>query len=337
MSLPTNKQKVREEIIKRIIEKGENKNMVQEKKPKKQTVKRARSGLDRLNITKENYQSIAGGSKGDTQQGVSNESIEAKIKETIISEIPKLIKNGSIDIKSLIGGNGGVNQPIASDNQLFSIMDVLNKSLQANNGNQQQNQPNMNADIIKALYTELQKVMNQQQQKGNDNMLLAYLLKQKESGNSDVLTTMLGHLFQQNANFQNALMNLQFNSNQPQQDPQDKLMKNFNFFRKVTGDNRAKNEKEMDYSLRKDEMVLKEQSRQDLMNREERAIIRDDKKSEMILNMGSNVLNKIVGDNLSTFVGDMFNVSSKKGKGKRRGRRTETESEPFDPSLLDEL
>ncbi len=57
ISKTPHKQKVREEMIRRLVE-GENNNMVQEKKNK--PVRRARSGLEGLNKTKDNFEELLG-------------------------------------------------------------------------------------------------------------------------------------------------------------------------------------------------------------------------------------------------------------------------------------
>ncbi len=247
-----------------------------------------------------------------------------------------MIKDGTIDINSLIGNNGGVNQPVGSTLPFMKMLDVLNMAQNNNNGNN--NNPNNQFTQLKQML-ELMQLMNQQQQpRGNDNMLMAYLLKQKESNNVLPMLTQMMQLTEKAQNYRMEALMSQLNSGQPQENPMNIFMKGIDFSDKRTGDARAKTKDEMDYDLRRHEIVVKEQGRLDMLNREERQIERDDKKSKSILDIGGVVLDKIVGDNLSTFVGDLFSMSSKSNNpSRRRGRKQKEPEEKFDVSFLDDL
>jgi len=165
---------------------------------------------------------------------------------------------------------------------------------------------------------------------------MANLIKQNNpQSNDNVTATLINNLFQQNQNTQNALMNImRGSSGQPQIDPDDRLIKSMNLVKEIQGEQRVRTKDELDFGLKKQELVLKESARQDMLDREERAIIREDEKSENILGIGKIVLDKVIGNGVGNLLQDVMSV--KTPKGKRRGRAEQPKNTEYDLSLLDD-
>jgi len=347
------KEDIENKIKKKIIKKLIDDNKMPEKKKKKAPIKRVGSGLDRLNKTKESFESISsGGYKVDNTERTTDkyappEEIRNLIKGVFQQELPKLIREGSIDIKSLLGNNGGINRPIGSNNELMKMMDILSTRYQSNQSNNVNNATNPFEQLKQTI--ELARLMNPQQNSGGNNiqeLLLTYLLKQKDSPSNNAIGSivpLITQLMQMNEKANNyrleALLN-QIGSGQPSEPPEEKLMKSFEFYRALTGDNRQRTKDEMEFDLKRQELILREKARQDLLDREERQTQREDAKSERILSMGGVVLDKIVGNGLGNLVGDLMSAKGEKRKGNKKGSRRGRTSEPeenFDFSLLDDL
>jgi len=214
----------------------------------------------------------------------------------------------------------GVNQPI-HNTELLKMADLIG----INQGNNQGN--NKDSGLI-----ELQKMKLMKE-------LFSPQPQQKPESMNNALVNTFGEMYksltQQNQQYLVMAINeMKSGQGQPQIDPEDRLMKHYEFFRNVTGDQRQKSDIEMKYGLEREKLVLAEQSRQDMLNREERAIEREDKKSERILGMGGVVLEKILGNGVGALINDV--MVAKGGKGKRRGRAKQTPNAVYAPSLLDE-
>ncbi len=272
---------------------------------------------------------------------------------------------------NMMGGQNNNNNSGGNDmGQLYFMITMMNmmnqngnQKNQNSNGNNQQNQPNLNADIIKAIYAELQNVMSKQGQQSQQstidpNMMLLMNMMNKQGQNQnikpdntvEVLLDKFNSMMQNNQSQQMAVIMQQNNDKWERgmemiagalnhERPEERFMNSFKMFREITGDQRQKSEKEMEYDLRREELILKRQDRGDLLATEERQIIREDAKSARILDIGAVVLDKVIGKGLGSLVGDL--MSAKKDSGgdreQRRGRTKAQKNEKFDSSLLDEL
>ena len=74
-----------------------------------------------------------------------------------------------------------------------------------------------------------------------------------------------------------------------------------------------------------------------MVDREERGVIREDKKSERFMNIGETVLDKVIGKGLGNLVNDLMSVKgSGEDKGSKGGKAPTSAQQDFDPSLLDD-
>lgn len=339
----------KEVLIQKIIDKKIKKGGIMSKKKKKETPVRTNSGLDRLSKTKESFENISRASYNKEDKHFSDIPPEVSdlVRKVFQQELPKLIKEGKIDLKSLVGNNGGLNQPIGNNNELMRMMDILTKNTQNTQNTNQNNSPNNNNQFNQLnqlkMFMELAQLVsppqqNNQQNNGRaDNMLLAYLLKQKESGNANGIVPLITQLMQMSEKANNyrmeALMSRLGGNSQATEDPEAKLMKSFQFFRDITGDKRQRSQQEMDYDLKKKEIELKEFARRDMLDREERSKEREDAKGERIMNTAGIVLDKVIGNGLGALMGDLMSLKGgKKGKKISTAPRTD-----FDAELLDDL
>ena len=312
------------------------------------------------------------GNKDNNQQNNNNNN------SNLSTLLPLLMKmqggNGQIDpmtmmmmANSMGGNNNNGNNDLG---QLFSMISIANmfnqNNNQNNNGNANNqnnlNQPNVNADIIKAIYGELQKVMNKQNQQSQKQAIDPLTLVMMQSINNsnknqgiksdntvEVLLDKFSGMMQNNQAQQMNVIMQQNNDKWERsmemiasafnrEKPDERFMNTFKMFREITGDQRQKSDNELSFDLKKQELILKEQSRQDMLNREERQTQREDAKSGRILDIGGVVLDKVIGNGLGNLVGDL--MSAKKGSDKtkkRRGRAEIPQDDDFDPSLLDDL
>jgi len=269
--------------------------------------------------------------------------------------------NGKLDPMMLymtMMSAGGQNKSSNNMGQLFLMMSMLNMNNQQNqtaaNGTPLQNQP-INMDSVKAIYDELKNVIQQQQQQTQkiDPVTLMMMQQISKSSNQPQNSQNLEVIFdklntmQNNNQAQQMNMIMQQNSERferamegiagmiSRERPEDKLMKNFQFFREISGDRRERSKHEMDFDIRKKEIELKEYARRDMLDREERSKEREDAKGQRIMDTAGIVLDKVIGNGLGALMGDFMSLKGgKKGKGK--GTPT-APRENFDADLLDDL
>ena len=118
--------------------------------------------------------------------------------------------------------------------------------------------------------------------------------------------------------------------------PEEKILSNFQLFRELTGEKRERSKDEMEYDIKRKELELQEMARRDMLDREERQQVREEQKSERIMETASSVLDKVIGNGIGHLVKDVMSVKSDTGKRRGRGGSVE-DMEDFDPSLLDNL
>ena len=306
--------------------KGDNNMAKKPIKPKKD------SSYDEMNKARDHYKSSIGAS--DTQQGISSESLEATVTKVLYDVLPKLIKSGNFDPSLLPESNTRVNQPINTN--FMSMKDALSNIYLRAQQNQGSGVGNSQMDIIKSVLEIIAMMNPQQGNQGQSNnkiyeMLMASILKQSNSGNSEIIANLLNNVFQQNANLMN-MMNRP--SGQPQTDKMDVFMKGVDFTERRMGDKRERSKDEMEFDLKRKELEIQEYGRRDMLDREERQMIREDAKGARVMDVASTVLDKVVGDGLGQLVGDLMSVKNKKGG--RRGRASKPPVQSYDASLLDE-
>ncbi|KKN19008.1 hypothetical protein LCGC14_0949950 [marine sediment metagenome] len=216
-------------------------------------------------------------------------------------------------------------------NEVDKLLDMV-KNMPNNQGGNNGGNNNL---LSKLQEMKLMKdIFNPQQQQGGNNAMIKMMSDQNRMMQETNMAVMKQMMENSNIKFNHVAQLISGNNHQ---DPEERLMKSINLVKEIQGEHRERTATELDYDLKRQELIIREQSRQDLLSREERQIIRDDKKSEQFMNIGGVVLDKIVGDNLSTFIGDLMG-SGKNIKGrKRRGRTDITKDDDWDPSLLDDL
>ncbi|MCP4762572.1 MAG: hypothetical protein GY870_12400 [archaeon] len=331
-------------------------------------LKGIREGLeDMLNI--QQLKDLVQGFRTIKEQPKNEEEDMSDNNQNLMTMLPLFQKmqggNGQIDpmmMMMLMNGMGGGQKQGNNMGQLFLMMSMLN--MNTNQQQQQQSNPNgtpvqpnqaNNAEMIKSIYQELQNVMNQQQQKPTIDpmtlMMMQSINKSNQSQNNggqniEVLLDKFNTMMQNNQTNQMAMImqsqNDKFERGMEmiagalhRDRPEEKILNNFQLFRELTGDKREKNVHEMEYDLKKQELGFKEAARRDMLDREERAQVRDGEKSNRIMDTASTVLDKVIGNGLGQLVGDL--MSAKKPKAAQLGRAEGQQSQDFDSSLLDDL
>ena len=243
---------------------------------------------------------------------------------------PKLKKNSGLErthnTKEQFDSLLGVNEARQHTPNTPSIdpLQFINRIVPMAQGN------NNDLNQVKTMM-EIFKMMQQQQQQPQHNRTDDSAIK--------LMGTMMGTMFQslseQNQNYLSlAIQQMRSSQGQPQEDPRKIMMDGFNLYKDMSGDNRARTKDEMDFDLRKKELELKEYSRRDMLDREERQVVREDAKSQRFMNIGETVLNKVIGDGLGNLMSDFMSLRGNKGdKGKQSSVPARKQ---FDPSLLDE-
>ena len=288
-------QEYRKELINGILKKRKLKKSGDMTKQKKKPIK-GKSSLGGARSTIEDYDSMFG-LNTETQQNTPNKA------------------------------NIGVNQPINNDNELVNIVQDLN----ANNGRDANNITIPQLGQLGAFM----KAINPNQQSGDVIRMMALMMQQNQQ-NMEIRRQQ----DQQNAELQRENSEMRFSQmvqafGGNKGDPKKEMIETASFIRQLQGDQRTKNKDEMHYDIEKRKLDLQEYARRDMLDREERQVVRDDVKSQRIMDIGGVVLDKVIGNNLSQFIGDMVNV---KGEGGGKGKKAPTSArQDFDPSLLDEL
>ncbi len=249
--------------------------------------------------------------------------------------------------------------------QLFFMLSMAklqnnNNNNNNNSGNTQQTNSNVSNDVITSLYKELQNVMNQQQQKQPIDPMTMLMINSINKSNQtpppanqnfeiilDKFNTMMTNnqaqqftmaLQQSNDRFERGMEMIAGALNRER--PEEKLMSNFNLFRELAGDKRQKSVQEMEFDIKRQELVLKHQDRNDLLAAEERQVVREDAKTSRLMETATTVLDKVFTNGVGNLVKDVMSAKSESGNsGQRKGRRGRKEApvEEFDPSYLDDL
>ena len=246
-------------------------------------LKGIREGLeDMLNIQQltqlvKNFSNM----KTSPEKGEEDNSMEDNNLLTMLPLLQKM-QNGGMDtgkidptMLMLAMGMGGQKK---SNNmgQLFLMMSMLNMNTQQpqtnSSGQPVQGNPAMNPEMIKAIWTELQNVMQQQQKPAIDpNMMLLFQMMNKSSQqpqntqNLDIIFDKINSMMANNQTQQMSIMmersNQQFKEGMREvagalnrEDPRTHLLEDFDLFRNLTGDKRAKNAEEMNYDIKKQEL-----------------------------------------------------------------------------------
>ncbi|MFW9881932.1 MAG: hypothetical protein ACFFG0_53390, partial [Candidatus Thorarchaeota archaeon] len=261
-------------------------------------------------------------------------------------------------------GRGSGNQK-ANNNmgQLFLMMSMANMFAQqpqpqpqkAPNGSyiQPQQQTGITPDMIKALWQELQNVMQSQQKPQFNPMELLMIDAIKKSSNPqqnqnieillDKFNTMMQNnqtqqmavlLERQNDRFERGMQVIAQALNR--ENPEDRLMASFKMFKEMQGEQRQMTEAEMGYNLKKHELTLQDYARRDMLDREEREKDREDAKSDRTMATVNTFIDKVVGNGVGHLLKDIMSVKNQ-NNGDRRGRANENTNQSYDPSLLDDL
>lgn len=357
-----------EEMLTYYFTEGEGKKMGKTVSP----LKGIREGLeDMLNI-QQLQDLIKGFRDRKKQSNTQQDEIDEDMGDdnSLITMLPFLQKmqNGGMDVGKidplmlmLSMGMGGQKKSNNNLGQLFLMMSMANMFAQqpqqtqiGNNGNpNQQPTPAINAEMIKSLYTELQKVMESQSKPQFDPMTLLMIDAIKKSNanngaasnqNIEILLDKFNQMMQNNQTQTMAMLmersNEKFEKGMEmiasalhREKPEEKMMNYFGLFRELAGDRREKTKDEMEYDLKRKEMELQEFARRDMLDREEREKEREEMKSQRMMDTAGVVLDKVIGNGIGHLVKDVMSV---RGKGDKQ-KNTGFSQEEIDPSLLDDL
>ena len=240
--------------------------------------------------------------------------------------------------------------------QLFFMMSMANlfagnQQQSGNNSNNTNQNPNLSMDMIKGLYNEFQSVIKQQQQPAIDPtlMLVLKMMQQNQNqkpnndnGNIAMLIDKFNTMINNNQSQQMSMLMQQSNDKFERgmeliagalnrEKPDDRMYKSFELFRNLQGDSRSKSKDEMLFDLENKKLDIAKDKHVDVLNREERQIVREDAKSGRLLDTAETILNKVVGQSVGALVSDIVNA--------RGGKKTNSVSgkKGFDATLLDEL
>lgn len=240
--------------------------------------------------------------------------------------------------------------------QLFFMMSMANlfagnqQQNGSNNKNNNQN-PNLSMDMIKGLYNEFQSVIKQQQQPAIDPtlMLVLKMMQQNQNqkpnndnGNIAMLIDKFNTMINNNQSQQMSMLMQQSNDKFERgmeliagalnrEKPEDRMYKSFELFRNLQGDSRAKSKDEMVFDIENKKLDIEKDKHVDILNREERQIVREDAKSGRLLDTAETILNKVVGQSIGALVSDIANARGGKKNVSASGKKG------FDATLLDEL
>lgn len=240
--------------------------------------------------------------------------------------------------------------------QLFFMMSMANlfagnqQQNGSNNKNNNQN-PNLSMDMIKGLYNEFQSVIKQQQQPAIDPtlMLVLKMMQQNQNqkpnndnGNIAMLIDKFNTMINNNQSQQMSMLMQQSNDKFERgmeliagalnrEKPEDRMYKSFELFRNLQGDSRAKSKDEMVFDIENKKLDIEKDKHVDILNREERQIVREDAKSGRLLDTAETILNKVVGQSIGALVSDISNARGGKKNVSASGKKG------FDATLLDEL
>ena len=241
--------------------------------------------------------------------------------------------NTKQDYDSLFGANN-TEVPREAPNETEKLLEMV-KNMPNNQGGNNGGNNNILSQMKDIAY--LRDFFNPKQQ-GDNTSMLGIINDNNISARQQQDKHM--ELMMQKSDDRMMFMMQQLNQSkgQPQENPRDNMRADLKFFREISGDKHQRTKDELEYSLKEKELSLKERSREDILNREERQIIRDDKKSQSILDIGGVVLNKVMGDGVGALINDVMSAGKGEGykhKKKRRGRASAEEE--MDLTLLDDL
>lgn len=229
---------------------------------------------------------------------------------SLVSFLPLLQKmqNGGLDYTQLDpttlamamasqGGSGGGGQ--GGLGQLLFMLSMANMfNQQKPNGTTVAN-PNINADIIKNLYSELQNIMRQQQRPAIDpqTLLLTKLMNQNQGSSNQSTQLILDKMGQMMANNQtqqlSAIMresNAKFKeamemvSSALHQNPEEKLLRTFKVYKEIQGEGKSKTDNELTYQIEAKKLDLEEARLKRSESREDNKQMMDEQKSLTVVN-----------------------------------------------------
>jgi len=227
---------------------------------------------------------------------------------SLVSFLPLLQKmqNGGLDYTKLdpttlamamASQGGGRNQ--GGLGQLFFMLSMANMfNQQKPNGTTVAN-PNINTEIIKNLYSELQNIMQQQQRPVIDpqTLLLTKLMNQNQGAGNQSTQLILDKMSQMMANNQTqqlaAIMSesntkfkeaMEMVASALHQNPEDKLLKTFKVYKEIQGDSTSKTDSELNYQIESKKLDIEEAKLKRLEEREMNKQLMDDQKSLTVVN-----------------------------------------------------
>lgn len=272
------------------------------------------------------------------------QNLQSQNQEQVTSSSSNLL--GNIDTNQLL-----LLQMLSGNQKKSGGMNPLLLLLMLNSQNQPQPQNSqMNMELFKLLYNEMQN--KQQQQTGIDpnTLLLLKVIGQDKGGNPDFdkLMMKIERMMEQNRTNQLQMImqrsddrnaqGMELVASAIQSNPKKELMETFSMFNQIAGDRRAKNKDEMEYDLKKYELNIHEDARRDTLDREERALEREDRKSDRFLDGVNTVADKILGDG---GIGNLI-VKGISSRGPKRRKSEDADNLldddiPIDLSDLDDL
>lgn len=130
--------------------------------------------------------------------------------------------------------------------------------------------------------------------------------------------------------------------------PKKELLEDFKIFKSIQGDNRHRDKDEMDYDFKNKTLVLAEKKRIDainredrrrseMLNREERRDIREDAKSDKIMDLATDFIAPIMQDGLGGVINDIMSAKTGKGRRKKRKIQHSEDEQEFSASDIDDL
>lgn len=222
-------------------------------------------------------------------------------------------QNNLMLLTQLLGNKSGKGlNPVV----MLSVLKLLSTQ------NQGQNQ--MDSSAIKEFINEIKSIYTQQEnQKPAIDPMMLYLIKSSErkpdnnAENMIRMLEMINNSTSQQIQTIAQLLGEKFerlaeNVAGSQIDPNQQMMQNFQFFREIAGDQRERSKDELDFELRKTEMELKKQDRDEILARQERAELREDQKSERILGLVDNITGKVLGEGMKGLMETAFKGRRKK-------------------------
>ena len=324
-----------------------------------QPLKRVREGMEDVYTTLQLKELIDDFRKKKDNRTTEDDDTESNDMSYMLPFLQKMQNGGgnvgNIDptLLMMLMGNQG-NKGSSGLNQIMMMMMLMNAGTQTQQQDASGNpvyRNGINPENMKVLMEQLQGIMKQQEKPTIDpTVMLMLQMMNKQSQNQpqqnsmrDIATlitalkstetpnntpNMLLEMMKQNMELQNQRVISMI----PNEAPEERVMRNFGFFKDIMGDKRERTDSEMDFSLRKQQMLLDEQQRMDMLDREERAQAREDAKGDRTLSLINTVADKVIGNGLGQLVGDLVSARGKGGK-----KTAPPDVEEFDASILDDF